>query len=465
MILADGARWDLFRELISQGRLPHIAEALPHLYKGVTAFPSTTGPAYMPYLTGCYPGTCNVPGIRWFDRKEYAKPLFFRKPLRKFRSYVGAETFFITHDMRADIPTLFDLIPNSRNIFNSVSRGARSNPTWFSRIWHWYYAHLTDHWRLVDKAAGEKTLAALKDRPEFLFVVFPGIDEHSHLSSPFHPETVQSYIDLDLAIGQITRQLKKTGGWEETVIFIVSDHGLSKTDNHLELHSLLEKAGIDTLFYPKVVFRSGFKAACMISGNGMAHLYFKNEGARPVGGWREKTAWEELSQRKDRIIARLLERKEIDLIAGQKADGSIVVRSRRGEARISLASNISYTIRGSDPFGYPPLPSQISDRESLELTFKTDYPDALAQLLQIFRSPRSGDLILSAAKGHDLRWHYEIPEHKSSHGSLHWEHMQVPIVTNVPLPDRPIRSVDIFPTVLSLLGQKIPGTIDGVSLA
>lgn len=119
---------------------------------------------------------------------------------------------------------------------------------------------------------------------------------------------------------------------------------------------------------------------------------------------------------------------------------------------------------GSDPFGYPKLPETMTDRESLALTLNTDYPDATAQLLQIFRSRRAGDLVLSAATGSDLRLRYEIHEHKSSHGSLHWEHMKIPLATNVRLPDGPIRSVDVFPTVLKLLGRPVPAGIDGQSL-
>lgn len=447
MILADGARADLFQKLIQKGELPEIAQHLPSFRTGTTAFPSTTGPAYMPYLTGCYPGTCNVPGIRWFDKEAYSS-----------RSYVGAETFFITRDMDRRIKTLFDLIPNSINIFNSVSRGVplSHNRTWFSRIWYWYYAHLTDHWSLIDRAAEEKVLQEINRPFEFLFVVFPGIDEHSHLSNPFHPQTIEAYKILDRAVGNMVKKLKSKNLWEETALFIVSDHGLSETQTHLELNEFLSNLKMPPFYYPKVVFRYGFLAASMVSGNGMAHLYLKGEK-----GWKGRMPWEEI-MRKDQLVDRLLAEPAVDLIAGQALDGSIVVKSRRGEARIGR--DLDYTIKGADPFGYPPLPSAITDRESLHLTFNTDYPDALMQLVQIFRSQRAGDLVLSASKGFDLRRDHEVPEHHSSHGSLHWEHMQVPIVTNVPLPEAPIRSVDLFPTVLTLLGKPVPASIDGQSL-
>ena len=123
MILADGAREDVFRRLLEEGKLPHIQKEIVErgsYAKGVTVFPSTTGPAYFPFLTGHHPGTLNVPGIRWFDKEAYANS---KKKMVKFRSYVGIETFLINSDIKP-VPTVFDLLPQSFSIFNSVCPGA-----------------------------------------------------------------------------------------------------------------------------------------------------------------------------------------------------------------------------------------------------------------------------------------------------------------------------------------------------
>ena len=95
------------RDLIRAGRLPAIGRHLGNFREAVTAFPSTTGPAYLPFLTGCYPGTCNLPGIRWFDKDSYASRRFSKD---RFRSYVGAESFYMNGDI-AKIPTLFEILP------------------------------------------------------------------------------------------------------------------------------------------------------------------------------------------------------------------------------------------------------------------------------------------------------------------------------------------------------------------
>lgn len=460
MILADGARYDLFRDLLQRGELPHIEKELMlqgGLTKGVTTFPSTTGPAYFPFLTGCFPGILNVPGIRWFDKAAYANP---KKKMVKFRSYVGIETFLINRDMKP-VPTLFDLLPQSYNIFNSVCRGAgRRNLTKIMRIWYWYYAHLTDRWEFLDQQALKKSLKALDFDFDFLFVVFPGIDEYSHLAHPLHDKTIQAYHFLDAAVGELVAKLKQLKKWEGTLFWIVSDHGLSKTDTHFCVNSFLEQRGLAPFYYPKVFHRRHKKVANMMSGNGMTHLYFKGER-----GWGDVSTRAEIEQIDRRLLEDLVAEPAVDLLCVRREKKGIDILSKRGEAFLyPVGDDFHYTVKTRDPFGYPSIGTKLDREESLKKTIDSDYPDALSQLTQLFESTRSGDVVLSATPGFDLRLKHEIPEHKGSHGSLHREHMLVPIVTNAVLSDNVCRTADVFPTTLQLLGEPIPSSIDGASL-
>ncbi len=106
----------------------------------------------------------------------------------------------------------------------------------------------------------------------------------------------------------------------------------------------------------------------------------------------------------------------------------------------------------------------MSQLEALSNTYNTEYPDALLQIIQVLESPRTGDLVLSANHGYDLRARHEKPEHCSSHGALFRDHMIVPLVINTKLKKEHVRTVDVFPTILSLLGQPLPENLDGVSL-
>jgi len=111
IILADGARPDVLKEEMDKGNLPILKKYFDEQGTNktmLTCFPSTTGPAYLPYVTGCFPGTCNVPGIRWFDKVNF-----------QHRSYCGLETFMINKDARP-VETIFHRLPKAYNIFNAV---------------------------------------------------------------------------------------------------------------------------------------------------------------------------------------------------------------------------------------------------------------------------------------------------------------------------------------------------------
>ena len=461
VILADGARPDVLRELMDSGDLPAIRENLVEKgtsFNAVTAFPSTTGPAYMPFLTGCLPATCNVPGIRWMDKVRYAKDFWH---FSRHRSYVGLETYLIGRDMRRELPTIFELLPKSYNIFNSVNKGVsfKGNMTRLCRIWYWYYAHLTDHWGFVDKTAIKKYRRALSKDFDLIFMILPGIDEYSHIVHYKNPETIDAYKRVDQAIDLTFYELEKEGKLGETLIWLVSDHGLSVTHSHFCINKFLEDRGIRTLYYPKI-FRKNCVAANMMSGNGMSHLYFKHDH-----GWQYPMYRSDIEDKYPGMVDELVSEDAIDILASRVGPGIIEVKSKRGRGLVRLeGERLEYSVDGADPFGFKNIGKELTSDESLHLTIDSDYPDALYQLAHIFNSPRCGDIVVSAKKGFDLRDEYEFPEHKGSHGSLHREHMVVPVMTNAKLNVEYARTIDLFPTTLKLLNHPLPANLDGKSL-
>ena len=176
------------------------------------------------------------------------------------------------------------------------------------------------------------------------------------------------------------------------------------------------------------------------------------------------------------VISSLIELEGLGLVAGQSETGAIIVQSRTGQGRISCRSQktnqensqsvltifkcadslrFSYQFTGIDPLGYGVHYKNLSSREALRETYDSPHPDGIVQLWQIFKSERTGDLVLSAESGYDLRARYEIPEHRATHGALIAEHLHIPLVTNYPIAEKCIRSVDVFPTVLSLCGHNV----------
>ncbi|MFH1131164.1 MAG: hypothetical protein V1754_07500, partial [Pseudomonadota bacterium] len=234
------------------------------------------------------------------------------------------------------------------------------------------------------------------------------------------------------------------------------------TNQHLDLHALVEKTAGRCLAHPTIwhgLFAA--KAAVMVSGNAMAHVYLRGPER-----WGDELFLDEPYPQMERLVQALLGEDAIDQVVGRSKQGGVLILSQKGKALVRQVINgVEYSPESSDPFGYPPKVSGIhKDRELLKLTFDSEYPDAPRQLLQIFESPRCGDLVVTAKPGFDLRARFEKPKHVGSHGSLHRLHMAVPFLTNHALVDDPKRTVDLYPTVLSALGLPWTNEVDGISL-
>jgi len=459
-IMADGARADVFSELLQKGELPNISKYIVEggsYREAVTVFPSTTGPAYTPYIFGKYPGRCNLPGIRWFDRKAYQDK---RLSFDRFRSYIGLETYFMNSDVSKDFKTVFEIFPRSINIFNELSRGInlKNDKTLFSKLYYKVKSHFTDKSDEVDLVAERILLQSLRQFPDYIYTVFLGIDTYSHINHPFHQKVIDSYRRIDNTLGLLAKSLEREGRLDETLLIISSDHGLTQTHSHFDSLEFMSHQGYKTFYYPNVFKHfTDAEAACLISGNAMANIYVKSED-----GWGRKSTFEELSN----LVESFVERPEVDIVAGLDENGHARVKSINGEATTWLDSEglVNYKKIKEDPFNYNGMPKKMSLDEALIHSYNTEYPDALLQIIQLLESSRTGDLVLSAAHGYDLRARHENPEHRSSHGALFRDHMIVPFVINAKLEKEFIRTVDIFPTVLNCLNQPVPDNLDGVSL-
>ncbi|MGH7885250.1 MAG: alkaline phosphatase family protein [Thermodesulfobacteriota bacterium] len=455
--LADGARYDVFNELLNKGDLKNISRYIVEpgkFLKGTTVFPSTTGPAYTPYLLGKFPGRCNLPGIRWFDRHYYDKELF---SFRRFRSYIGPETYFFNHDIDKNFKTIFELAPNSISILNEITRGiqAGNNKTKYRKAYLKFKSHFSKNSDEVDEAAGKLLIGSLKSNPDFVFSVFLGIDSYSHQYHPFHQKVIDSYILLDKYVGLTANRLINSGDLEDTLFVIASDHGLTPTHSHFDSLYFLENKGLKPLYYPNIFKHlTNAESSVMVSGNAMAHLYFKNKK-----GWDTRTTKEHIND----IVLELCERPEIDLVCSLTENGEINIKNSRGEALVFEDKDgfINYKQISGDPLGYGYQSKKLDSLDALKESINTSYPDSLLQLIQLFESPRSGDVILSAKPGFDLRATHENPEHHGSHGSLHKDHMLVPLVISKKTDSDFARSADIFPIILSHLGIETPDNIDG----
>jgi arylsulfatase A-like enzyme len=302
-------------------------------------------------------------------------------------------------------------------------------------------------------------MRCLDDNPDFIFAVFPGVDSYSHLHHPRHEKTIAAYRFVDFSVGQVVEKLKRLERWEETLLIITSDHGLTATYRHLDLALFFQRRRLTTLYYP-VIWKLKPKVSVMISGNAVGHVYcLDGKDGAPLLGAQVKAAlgstWDEL-----------LAREEIDFMAWRGAPDVYEIESAKGHALIiRKPEGLCYHTQRGDPFGLGGIATPLNRQQALAATFDSNYPDALVQIEQLFSSPRSGDLVVVSKNGHDLREAFEWPEHHASHGSLHREHMMVPLIYNQTGWDpRPARTVDLFNTILKWCEKPTQENTDGQPL-
>ena len=462
LMLLDGARADVFEHLVERGDLPNISR---HLLEtggtspATTVFPSTTGVAYLPFLTGCYPGSCNVPGIRWLDPGGYAGD--WLRDREHLRSYCGPQGGLLNSDIPAGMPTLFDLVPDSVALCSPFNRGLRPGRDLmgFQRAVYGILGHYFGCYAVLDRAVGRTLCRIASRRHGFVLAVFPGVDGVTHFWDPWHANVLEMYRDFDRIVGEYA----DAGGFEgDHLTLLVSDHGLAPVERHTDVALELERSGVPVLRYP-VVWRRNPQVAVMVSGNASAQLYLRPGVPRSRRFSLPEVEAGSVPGISRHLVRDLAAMPGVALVAGTDSSDVVLV-SREGRARIVQEPGglIRYRPESTDVLG---LGSGVrSDREWLAQSLTSRFPDAPVQLLQLFRSPRAGDLVAVAAEGYDLRLKWEIPEHRSGHGSLIHDHMRCLVAASRPIPGV-VRTVDIFPLILEHLGVAVPDGIDGVAPA
>jgi arylsulfatase A-like enzyme len=366
--------------------------------------------------------------------------------------------------MSADHPTLYELMPDAVGVFGLINRGLTPERNLRSREkpFIWSHSHWFHDYERADRWAADALVEAAAAESRFRFVAFPGIDWNCHYIGADCPEAIAGYRHIDGAVGRAAAELQEMGTYDETMIQIVSDHGHHPVHTHFDVAvEMGERYGIKTAYHSWPAFRPSFDAVVCVSGNGMCHIYFRGAD----GSWAMCPSREDIERRHPGLIESLLSEAAVDIaVTRGETEPALIVESKRGVADLEeTGDGVAYSARdGRDPFGWDEMPKRMAFREALEMTVDTEYPDALVQIAQLFRTRRTGDLVISAAAGYDLRERFEWPKHYSSHGGLLRDHMLIPVASSVPLADGPVRSADVAATVLDYLAVPAPSGADGV---
>ena len=460
VLVADGARPDAF-EGASLDALPALRRLRDEgaLHRVASVFPSVTGPAYTPFLIGRFPGPIGIPGLRWYDRAREACgwPDYAR-------SYVGHEMRRFDEDLDPGAPTIFELVPNSLAALSVVTRGlararrigaltARSA----LRATVTHFRGRAERWLDVDRESADVIVRRMREeRPDFLFAAFTGVDKASHARGHGDALVLEAMHIVDDAVARLRDDAERGGWWDDTHLWIVSDHGHAPVHTHEDLAAVVSGTGLRTIAHP---WSAGIApdAAVMVSGNAMAHLYLDLSEV-------ERAWWPALSARHGGLADALLAREAVDLMLLPSSEARCGGRSaQRGTAVVEReGTTYRYRRESGDPLGIR-ADFEGSADETFDATRDGNYPDAIVQILSLAGSPRAGDVILSAAPGWDFRKRYEPIPHRSSHGALHRDHMMVPLLLNRAAAGIPRRTTDLFASALDALGVAPPALMDGRS--
>jgi predicted AlkP superfamily pyrophosphatase or phosphodiesterase len=239
ILVADGLTPATLASAVHNGDVPELAAlAANGEHVITTVFPSVTGVAYIPMLTGTHPAESGVPGLRWYDRSRGLSAFTGYS-----RSYVGTQIRAINDDVSPSVTTLFELAGgNALGAESMITRGLPKRNQ-IDRRWRYssrvVHAHVTgniERWCLLEQEIADELVARIRrERPRFVFAAFTAGDKATHARGATDPTVLQSLKLIDHVVGSIRRIAEADGRWSRMQLWVVSDHGHSAVSEHLDL--------------------------------------------------------------------------------------------------------------------------------------------------------------------------------------------------------------------------------------
>lgn len=466
VFLVDGLRADI----LQHEELPNMERLAARgccVVQAPATFPTITGYAYWPLLTGIDGTRSGHLGTRYFDR---------RPAVGNWKNFYGLAGKLLDPGFEPQTRTLFEMgYSVATNSF--VQRGANviyksGTEQQFSKALHvWWLPRFLRHipWlglvlvpTLVQHE--ERYMVRLLEmlrtaKPKIVWIVFASADNAAHAKgTASDSDYVASIRAADAAIGKYVRTMVERDGPGQHTFAIVSDHGeasgvIMENLDLCQAFSPLRAWRGDSKHWkgvfdePLATFGKDKDVLIGISGDASANVYVKSRK-----GWKERTYEEELRAydggRNDGVsmdlIQSALDFTGVQLVAWSRTNGVIGIQttlegggtSAVGVAKLEEDGTVSYRLEsdGPCPLGYPAnlaSGSKRSAREWLEGTVDTPYPYALIRLLQYFTVPGlAPDMTVTALTGFDfgLDWEYYLHNFAGGHGGLHADHLLTPAI-------------------------------------
>ena len=265
VMVVDALRDESTYSPLDKGTLPHLSHLIQErgvvrFERCLSALPSVTLPNHTTIFTGVYPGRHRVTGNEWFDRSiDSGAPLYQRT--REYVKYGTEEDPGLGRswsfggipihdmDMSQDVRTIYEAFKEAETkrgrkaltavVFDPVRRGADKviNPDLIDALVSLNFLPFVNQYALLDKSAMKNAVELIKsdDAPELMGIWLSGLDGWSHAYGPGpaggEEDRQAKYLTekIDPLIGDLVKALEERGLLDETVIFLVSDHGQADT--------------------------------------------------------------------------------------------------------------------------------------------------------------------------------------------------------------------------------------------
>ena len=451
LLVLDGLVLPLFEELVKQGKMPNFSEHLIgrkmlNVRSAFSCHPSSTYENMQAINTGQF-------------------------PLDPGATYFSSSTSNIVDLLRVDNTskgfcakkrTIFHHVSNSVSIHNPWNDGADDkHPNIYSLNSAWYALG----WEGSNFAAVERYLRTLKNKnPSFTEIWFPAYDRFAHTLSK--DKLLKRYELFDRHLGKIVKGMKVAGTYNNTVIMLLSDHSMEDVSCNTNPNELVLNAGLR----PKIARRTKeFDSRVFAYGYSVGQLYLTGAD----------------DNRLEQILLDLANQEPVEHVVKRVSDDVKIVYSKEAVVQIEkVDSKYKMTVlSGVNPFGYSDSLTAIlgryhTARESLELTSKENQPDAVVGIAEGMNHPDAPPIRFLAAGGYafgKIRNGTHFPAYFNAnrirtHGNLHREQSQVPMIISGPkgvVDYREVecaRVIDWMPTFLDIAGYKSDDKIDGISL-
>ncbi|MGI8513482.1 MAG: alkaline phosphatase family protein [Solirubrobacteraceae bacterium] len=447
LAVIDGLRPSILEAAVADGRAPALARLMAdgvYFDDCVAAFPSVTPVCTSTIATGAGPGEHNIPAMNWFLRGE-ARYVEYGSSFQASRTFgiqrSLTDTIYnlnMAHLSRAT-PTFFEELDDAGVrtagttflIYRGRHRHAAGSDSALARLVsaalfrhavygprELFYADL-----FASRRTGCRSQLGLPgardahagcvgaymvehDLFDFMLFSLPDNDTHSHKRGPDAQEA-----SVALADEQLARLMDAAGGPDA----FLADHAVIVLADHA--HSLVEEP---------IVLASAFERRVLRPDDPEPEL----AEIAVCPGQRAAMAYVLDPAERDAILPELVEAAAnlagVDVVLWRDGEEA-VARSGRAELRFVPGGELSdprgerWSLRGD---------TAVLDARVQEGGVRTpDYPDALGRAWSALSCVNAGDILLSAAPGHEfIDWGGAGHLGGGSHGSLHREDSLGPLI-------------------------------------